>query len=409
MAVGSGLAGDGSFSEVRVRFGKQWLKEFPLDPNGVYLNHGTVGVTPRRVLDVQRSILDVIERHPSRFLLRELTAVSVGDPPGRPPRMRTAATQVAAFVGGRGDDLVFVDNATTGINAVLRSFALAAGDEVLIADLGYGGVARAAEFAARERGASLRVVTMPYPCSADGVVNAWRDAAGPRTRLAIVDHITAESAVVMPVARIAAALHERNVAVLVDGAHAPGAIALDIPSLGVDYYVANLHKWAWTPRSSGILWAPPERQAGLHPTVISWGLDQGFTAEFDLVGTRDPSAHLAAPAAIALFHEWGLDAIQQYNHTLAWQGAQRLADVWGTDTLAPESMVGTMATVALPLSAGRDRDAAVRLRAALLDEDAIEVQMHAYRDRVHVRISGQIYNDMDDVDRLAAAVRRRLR
>lgn len=389
-------------------FGKHWRHEFPLEPDSIYLNHGTVGVTPRRVLDHQRALIEQIERHPSRFLLRELASFSVGEATAQ-PRMRAAADAVAAFVGARGDDLVFVDNATTGINAVLRSFPLGPGDELLVTDLGYGGVARAAEFATRERGATLRVVTMPSPFSADVLERAWLDAVGPRTRLAIVDHISAESALIFPVAAIAAGLRARGVAVLVDGAHAPGAIPLDIPALGVDYYVANLHKWMWTPRSSGILWAPADRQAGLHPTVISWGLDQGFTTEFDMVGTRDPSAHLSAPAAIALFHEWGLAEIQRYNHRLAWEGAQHLAARWGTEFSTPEALIGTMATVELPAAAGTVREDAVRLRTRLLEEDGIEVQMHAYRDRVRARVSAQIYNDMDDIERFADAVLRRVR
>lgn len=389
-------------------FGKHWRHEFPLEPDSIYLNHGTVGVTPRRVLDHQRALIEQIERQPSRFLLRELASFSVGESAGQ-PRMRAAADAVAAFIGGRGDDLVFVDNATTGINAVLRSCPLGPGDELLVTDLGYGGVARAAEFATRERGTTLRVVPMPYPFSADALERAWLDAVGPKTRLAIVDHISAESALIFPVAAIAAGLRSRGVAVLVDGAHAPGAIPLDIPALGADYYVANLHKWMWTPRSSGILWAAPDRQAGLHPTVISWGLDQGFTAEFDLVGTRDPSAHLSAPAAIALFHEWGLDEIRRYNHRLAWDGAQHLAARWGTAFTTPEALIGTMATVELPAAAGKVRDDAVRLRTRLLEEDGIEVQMHAYRDRVRARISAQVYNDMDDIERLADAVLRLVR
>jgi isopenicillin-N epimerase len=247
---------------------------------------------------------------------------------------------------------------------------------------------------------------MPYPATADALERAWLDAIGPRTRLAIVDHISAESALVFPVAAIAAGLRSRGVAVLVDGAHAPGAIPLDIPALGADYYVANLHKWMWTPRSSGILWAAPDRQAGLHPTVISWGLDQGFTAEFDLVGTRDPSAHLSAPAAIALFHEWGLDDIRRYNHRLACDGARHLAARWATEFSTPDALIGTMATVALPTAAGTVPEDAVHLRTRLLEEDGIEVQMHAYRDRVRARISAQIYNDMDDIERFAAAVLR---
>jgi isopenicillin-N epimerase len=389
-------------------FGRAFLHHWPLEPGAIYLNHGTVGVTPRRVLEVQRSILDEIERHPSRFLLRELTAVNVGASRGPSLRLRAAAAAIAPFFGAHGDDLVFVDNATTGANAVLRSFPFVPGDEILVTDLGYGGVTRAALFAARERGAAVRVVTMPYPSTSANLEDAWVQAVGPRTRLAIVDHITAESALLFPLAAIARQLRARGVAVLADGAHAPGAIALDIPSLGVDWYVGNLHKWAWTPRSSGILWAAPPRQATLHPAVISWGLDEGYTTEFDLVGTRDPSPHLSAPAAVALFHEWGLEDIRRYMHVLAWSGAHRLAERWKTHFETPEPLIGTMATVPLPIQAGRSREDAMGLRAALLYEDGIEVQLHACRDRLHARISAQIYNDMHDIDALAGAVLRRL-
>ncbi len=385
-------------------FGRDWLKEWPLDPAGTYLNHGTVGVTPRRVLDVQKAILDETERHPSRFVLRELTAHAPGLWRRPVPRLREAAAVVAAFVGAAADDVVFVDNATTGVNAVLRSFPFAPGDEILVTDLGYGGVTRAAQFAARERGATVTTAAMPYPFTASGLVAACAAAAGPRTRLAVIDHIAADSAVVMPLAAIAAALRAKGVAVLADGAHAPGSLALDIPALGVDWYVANLHKWAWTPRSSGILWAAKDRQAGLHPAVISWGLDEGFTHEFDLVGTRDASAHLAAPAALALFAEWGADDIRGYNHGLAWTGAQRLAERWGTTLAAPEALIGSMATVTLPAAAGTTREAAMAMRDALLFEHGIEVHVSTARDRGQIRISAQIYNDMSDVDRLAEAV-----
>lgn len=386
-------------------FGRSWLAEWPLDPAATYLNHGTVGVTPRRVMAVQRALLDETERQPSRFVLRELTAHAPGTWRRPVPRLREAAAVVAAFVGAQASDVVFVDNATTGANAVLRSFPLQAGDEILVTDLGYGGVTRAAQFAARERGASVVTVDMPRPFTADGIVAAIAAGVTPRTRLAVVDHIAANTAVVMPLAAIATALHAAGVAVLVDGAHAPGAIALDLPSLGVDYYVANLHKWAWTPRSSGILWAPPARQAGLHPTVISWGLDEGFTHEFDLVGTRDGSAHLSAPAALALMDEWGgAAAIRAYTHATAWAGAHRLAERWGTTFDTPQALVGPMATVPLPDPLGASEDAALRLRDTLLFDHGIEVHVPFIRGRGHVRISTQVYNDLSDVDRLAAAV-----
>ena len=178
-------------------FGRQLLTEFPLDPAVTYLNHGTVGVTPRRVLAAQQALRDEMERQPSRFMLRELTApaTSVGLPRTEVPRLRLAAETVAAFLGAGGDDLVFVDNTTTGANAVLRSFPFEAGDEVLVTDLGYGGVVNAARYAAREKGASVRTVNVPYPFRADAIASAIVDAAGPRTVLAIVDHITSPSAI----------------------------------------------------------------------------------------------------------------------------------------------------------------------------------------------------------------------
>ena len=381
--------------------------EWPLEPRVTYLNHGTVGVTPNRVLAAQQAIRDEIERRPSDYLLRELTSIVVGRPRPDKPRMRQAAEVVAEFLGARGDDLVFVDNATTGANAVLRSFPLEPGEEILVTDLGYGGVTQAAAFAARERRGVLRTAVTPYPVrSSAQLVDAVVSAIGPKTRLAVIDHITSQSALILPVAEIARQCHARGVAVLADGAHAPGAIAFDIPSLGVDWYVANLHKWMWTPRSSGILWAPPERQKDLHPAVISWGLDQGFTAEFDLPGTRDPSAHLAAPAAIAMMRELGVADVQRYNHALVWAGARRLAERWNVQLDTPESLVGTMATVVIPESVGRTVDESLDVRDRLLFEHGIEVQLHSFRDRLHARISAQIYNTMDDIERLAEAVSR---
>ncbi|MGE5233399.1 MAG: hypothetical protein ACM3OB_04750 [Acidobacteriota bacterium] len=161
------------------------------------------------------------------------------------------------------------------------------------------------------------------------------------------------------------------------------------------------------PRSSGILWAAKERQAELHPSVVSWGLDQGMTTEFDWMGTRDPSPHLAAPAALEFMAELGVAAVQRYNHDLAWNGARSLAQLWDTRFDTPETMIGTMATVALPAALGSTPDEAARLRDALLFEDRIEVQLHAWKGRLWTRISAQIYNDLNDIQRLGETVRDR--
>ncbi len=390
-------------------FGRELRGLFGLDPAVTYLNHGTVGVTPRTVLDVQQHFRELMERQPSAFLLRELVSL-VGVPRREPGRLREAAALVAAFVGARAEDLVFVDNATTGVNAVLRSLDLRPGDELLLTDHNYGAVANAAGFHARERSAQVRTVSVPYPAFDPEALVASLDAAlGPRTRLLLLDHITSESALILPVADIAARARAKGVSVLVDGAHAPGAIPLDVSALGVDYYTANLHKWAFAPKGCGFLWAAPSRQASLHPPVISWGLDQGFVAEFDWVGTRDPSPWLSAPAGLAFLKDLGGAAVQRHNHGLAWEAARRLTERWQTRLEIAEASVGTMASLPLPEAAGSTKDHAARLRDALLFEDRIEVQLHAAHGRLWTRVSAQVYNDRDDIDRLGEAVAARIR
>ncbi|HEY6221113.1 MAG TPA: aminotransferase class V-fold PLP-dependent enzyme, partial [Candidatus Eisenbacteria bacterium] len=238
-------------------FGRSMLDQWLLDPDVTYLNHGTVGATPKRVLAKQQAIRDEIERRPSQFLLRELTGIApVGVPRSGPSRLRAAAAEVAPFVGAKSEDFVFVENATTGINAVLGSLDLREGDEVLVTDHVYGAVAKIAAFVTRRREAHVRSIELPYPVSGpDAIVAAVVAEIGPRTRVLVLDHVTSDSALVLPVREIASRCRAKGARILVDGAHAPGALALDVSSLGVDWYSANLHKWAFSPRASGFLWA----------------------------------------------------------------------------------------------------------------------------------------------------------
>jgi isopenicillin-N epimerase len=384
------------------------LGEWLLDPDFTYLNHGTVGAPPVRVLKRQQALRDEIERQPARFMLRELSGEHAA-PWRSESRLREAAAVVAAFLGARRDDLVFVPNVTTGTNAVLRSIALEEGDEIVISDLAYGAVKLAADAVTRERRATLRTIEMPYPIrSRDAVVQAFASALTPRTRLVIVDHITAQTALVMPVAEIAAICRARGIPVLVDGAHAPGSLAVDIPALGVDYYSANLHKWAHSPRACGILWATPERQPTLRHPIVSWGSGKGFLYEFEWSGTNDPTSYLAAPEGIALLQEWGFEAVLGYMHGLAWEAAGLLTTRWRTTLETPREMVGALATVPLPERAGTTTDEAERLRLSLLVDDRIEVPLHASYGRLWARVSAQVYNDRSDVERLADAVMRQI-
>ncbi len=391
------------------RFGRSLLAHWWLDPAITYLNHGTVGATPRVVLDTQQAWQRRIEVQPAAFLFRELMRL-VPDEPGAPrPLLRQAADAVGEFIGARGDDLVFVDNASTGVNAVLRSIALQPGDEIVVLDQAYGAVVKAAEYVARGAGAKVVVAATPFPVQDDptrACVEAVERALTPRTRLAILDHISSHTALTLPVAAMTDCCRARGVPVLIDGAHAPGAIALDVESFGADWYVGNLHKWAFAPRACGFLWVAPARRGELHPPVISWGLDVGLTQEFDWTGTRDPSAMLSAPAGIAFMRDTlGLDAMRRWNHDLVWRMANELSARWGQPFTTPESMVGCMASVALPARIeALGESAAPALKDWLFFERRIEAQVLAIHGHVCVRLAAQVYNDETDYERLAQAV-----
>jgi len=386
-------------------FGRSGLAAWGLDPEVTYLNHGTVGVVPLEVLDAQQALRLEIEQRPAQFLLRELAKLSGSTGWPRQPRLRTAADAVAAFLGARGQDLVFVDNASSGAYAVLRSVDLEPGDEILVTDHGYGGVILAARFAAREAGATVREVCLPATgAGAEEIVETVAHALSANTRIAVIDHIGSAAAQILPLQAIAARCREAGVRVLADGAHVPGMIPLDIESLGVDWYVGNLHKWGWAPRGTGILWARSEHQPYLHPPVISWGLDQGYTTEFDWTGTRDPSGWLTAPLALDLMKTVGLDAIRDHNHGLAWTAAQLLSERWGTRMQAAEECFGSMVSVPLPQTFGSTAGDAAVLRDALLYEDHIEAPVMAREGHLWVRVSVQVYNDIDDIEKLAGAI-----
>ncbi len=383
------------------------LELFPLEPGGIYLNHGTVGVTPRAVMQARAEILEEIERHPARYMIRELMTLGMSPPP-EAPRLRAAAARVAAFLGARPEDLVFVDNASSGVNAVLRAIELEPGDEILLTDHAYGGVARAAAFIARQRGATVRTAQLLFPPrDPDDYVRAVAGAVGPRTRLAVLDHVSSETALVMPLKAMAAACRAAGVPVLVDGAHAPGPVDLDIAGLEVDWYAANLHKWCFAPRSCGILWAAPGRQAVLHPGVISWGItEDDWLQEFEWTGTRDPSPWLAAPAGLDFMRDvLGIAAMREHNHDLAWRSALRLGERWGRPWTTPDAMVGCMVTVPLPGGLGpASVDNAQRLRDALFFGRRIEAPVIARGGALWARLSMQVYNDDEDVERFAEAV-----
>lgn len=381
-----------------------------LDPDVTYLNHGSFGATPRPVLERQQALRDELEREPIDFLSRT-----------RERRIDEAREALASFVGANAADLAFVPNATTGVNAVLRSLTFEPGDELVVTDHAYNACRNALDFVAERWGATVTVVRLPFPLqSPDEVVDAVAGAITTRTRLAMVDHVTSPTALVLPLRELVSTIAGRGVEVLVDGAHAPGMIELDLDALaalGLTYYTGNCHKWLCAPKGAGFLWVAPERQAAIRPTVISHGATSDtstrsrFHLEFDWVGTTDITAWLCVPAAIDAVGgqvEGGWPALRHRNHELALEARDLLAEALEIPTLpCPDEMVGSMAALPLDDPDGGEPRGADGLTQQLLDEFRIEVPVIRWRSppRRLLRVSAQLYNARADFERLGDALR----
>jgi isopenicillin-N epimerase len=365
----------------------EWL----LDPAFSFLNHGSYGATPRTVLAEQTRWRDRMELHPTGFMTYEL-----------PAALRQAAAHLASFVGCDAIDLVFVENATIGCNAVLNSLALSVGDEILVTDHGYAAVRNAADHVAKRAGARIVEAKVPFPATdSKQIVDAVASHIGPRTRLAILDHITSPTAVSFPVRELASRCKSAGVSVLIDGAHAPGMLPLEISSIGADWYVGNCHKWLMAPKGSGFLWTDPRRQSETHPVTVSHGYGSGYTAEFDWTGTRDPSAWLSVPAAIEFHRRLGGPSLSERNIKLACEAATQLAFCWKTERGSSDALTGSMATVRLPLDGKATMERALELRAWLFETHRIELPVIPFGASLWARISAQAYNEAADYQRLA--------
>ena len=375
-------------------YGASLRGEWLIEPGTVFLNHGASGAMPRAVLAAQDEVRRRIEANPPRFLGRLYSA-----------RIRAAASDLSAYVKAEADDLVFVDNATSGVNAVLRSLNFRPGDEIVVTTLGYNAVRNAVRYIASRSGAAIVEVPIPLPVTnEDEIIARVAARLSARTRLAIFDHIASHSAILMPVERLVRLAQASGAEVLVDGAHAPGQIPLDLPAIGADYYVGNCHKWLMAPRGCGFLWAKQERQGDLHPLAISHGYGKGFTAEFDWTGTRDPSAFLTVPAGIAFHENLGGEQLMARNHELVCTMAHSLADEWGAVPAAPDSMFASMATIRLPIAGPATQDRAYEIQRLLYDGHKIEVPVNCMEGAFWMRIAAQAYNEPEDYELLRSAL-----
>ena len=375
-----------------------------LDPAVSYLNHGSFGACPVAVLEKQAALRTELEREPVDFLWRAL-----------PARLAAARVALGAFTGADPDDLALVPNATTGVNAVLRSLDLRSGDELLTTSHVYPACRKAMEFVASRAGARVVVAAVPFPVAGeDDVVAPVLDAVTPRTRLALLDHVTSPTALVFPVDRLVSGLRERGVETLVDGAHAPGMVPVELDHLGAAFYTGNAHKWLCAPKGAAFLHVRRDLQKAIHPTVISHGYstDVGgasFRAEFDWTGTADPTPFLCLGDAIDYVGSLlpgGWPEVMAVNHALALEARAVLCAALGKAAPAPASMVGSMASVPFPAPA--PGSAVERLsHEGLMNwfrERGVETWLYPWPcagGRL-IRVSAQLYNAREEYVRLAA-------
>lgn len=376
-----------------------------LDPEVTFLNHGSFGGCPMPILGEQARLRAQLESQPVRFMSREYEA-----------RWTAARDELAGFVGADPQDLVFVPNATTGVNAVLRSLEFHPGDELLVTDHEYNACRNVLNFVAERAGATVVVAKVPFPLqSPDEVVGAILGRVTDHTRLALIDHVTSQTGLVFPIAELAGALAERGVDMLVDGAHAPGMVLLDLRALDVPYYTGNCHKWLCAPKGAAFLCVRRDRQDRIRPTVISHGANSPrndvsrFQLEFGWTGTDDPTAYLTVPAAIRFLGSLfpgGWPELMARNRALALAARKVLCEALDVPLSCPDEMIGTLAAVPLPDAADgvpRFPDGHDALQDVLEEQHDIIVPVIVWPEwpkRV-IRIAAQAYNSLEHYRRLA--------
>ena len=326
-----------------------WINYWTLDPTIAFLNHGSFGACPLPVMEVQQALRQQIERQPLQFFGRDLEGL-----------LDHARIDLAAFVGVDAEDLAFVPNATTGINTVLRSLKFEPGDELLTTNQEYNACRNALDFVVERSGATLVVAEIPYPIeSSQQAIEPILNAVTPKTRLALLDHVTSQTGLVFPIAEIIQALTAQRVDTLIDGAHAPGMIALDLTAIAPTYYAGNCHKWISAPKGAAFLHVRRDKQSQIRPLTISHGANSPrrdrsrFRLEFDWTGTDDPTAYLCVPEAIRFMGSLlpgGWAELMENNRMKAIAARKILCEILKVAPSSPDEMIGALATV--PLSDG---------------------------------------------------------
>lgn len=382
-----------------------------LNPQVTFLNHGSFGACPLPVLATQAKFREQLERQPLLFFNRQWEVL-----------LDEARVCLAKFLSTDAEDLVFLPNATTGVNTVLRSLQFAPGDELLTTDQEYNACRNALDFVAEKSEAKIVVASIPFPInSADQVVEAVLNQVTERTKLVLISHITSQTALIFPVQQLVQALSSQGIDTLIDGAHAVGMLDLNLPELGATYYAGNCHKWLCAPKGAGFLYVAKEKQELIRPLVISHGANSPrrdksrFQLEFDWQGTVEPSAFLAVPSAIAFFHDLlpgGWAELREHNHQLVLAGKNLLQSTLGASAVCPDEMIGAMAVIQLPPDTQLDnpRSFLAPLQDDLWYQFNIEVPIIYWpaKPQQLLRITAHIYNSLSDYEYLAESLQKLL-
>ena len=384
----------------------KWADAWCLDPAVDFLNHGSFGACPKVVLAAQQEFRRQMELEPVRFLARQLE-----------PLLDESRRVLAELVAADPSDMVFVRNATAGVNGVLRSLKFNSGDELLVTDHAYNACRNVVDFVADRAGIKVVTVSVPLPIGSDDeIVDRLLACVSDRTRLALLDHVASPTAVVFPIERLVAELDRCGVDALVDGAHVPGMLPLDLDRIGAAYYVGNCHKWLCTPKGTGFLHVRSDKQSGVEPTVISHGYNtprrgrNRLHTAFDWTGTDDPTGWLCLPEAIRFLSSLspdGLAGLMRRNHRLAVAARRTILDALSLKPPCPEEMIGSMAAVCLPddnsiAAAGQLHDVHP-LQTRLFEQHGIEVPVFHWPSppQLMLRISAAAYNRSEQYQRLA--------
>ncbi len=368
---------------------------FLLRPDIVFLNHGSFGACPRPVFNIYQQWQLEMEKQPVEFLGRRHDDL-----------LDHARAALAEYLHSPTDSLIFVPNATTGINIVARSLSLQPGDEILTTDQEYGAMDYTWEFVCAKSGATyLKHPLIAHEGAAEGFVESFWSRVTDRTRVIFLSHITSATATILPIAEICRRARQRGILTVIDGAHAPGQIPLDLTQIDADCYTGNCHKWLCAPKGAAFLYVQPHLHPIIEPAVISWGWLPGasFSKRNGWQGTRDIAAYLSVPAAIQFQEANDWDAIRAYGHELARSTRQRFADLTGIAPLVPDSPDWFAQMIAIPLAC--DAEA---LQKRLREEYAIEIPFTRWNDKMGIRASFQGYNTQEDADLLLEAVKRLL-